>query len=238
MSITRIALLILCFGLFSTAHAEVVNLFYSGAPTPQSNYATRKLTAALEQRGFTVASGRDSHGPVIRLSTNPARLSSEEFSITPKGRAIAVIGGDNRGMIYGTLALAEQLRNGVRLQDVVASHEKPRLPFRAIKFNLPWSTYRPSSALDQHYDTARDLKYWEAFLDMMVEDRFNTITLWNLDPFDSRAVAALALARFVTPISKTSLLVRPGASLHRDRSNKDVGDSPESCAMRLEPSAP
>jgi len=97
---------------------------------------------------------------------------------------------------------------------------------------------RPSSALDQHYDTARDQKYWGAFLDMMVEDRFNTITLWNLDPFDSRAVAALALARFVTPISKTSLLVRPGASLHRDRSNKDVGDSPESCAMRLEPSAP
>jgi hypothetical protein len=183
MSRTRIALLILCSGFFSTAHAEVVNLFYSGAPTPQSNYATRKLTATLEQRGFTVASSRDSHGPVICLETSPARLSSEEFSITPKGRAITVIGGDNRGMIYGALALAEQLRNGVRLQDVVASHEKPRLPFRAIKFNLPWSTYRPSSALDQHYDTARDLKYWEAFLDMMVEDRFNTITLWNLDPF-------------------------------------------------------
>ena len=181
MSITRITLLILCWGFFGTAHAEVVHLFYSGAPTPQSNYATRKLTAALEQRGFTVAHGR--HGTVISLSTSPSRLSSEEFSITPKGRAITVIGGDNRGMIYGALALAEQLRNGVRLQDVVASHEKPKLPFRAIKFNLPWSTYRPSSALDQHYDTARDLKYWEAFLDMMVEDRFNTITLWNLDPF-------------------------------------------------------
>jgi len=37
--------------------------------------------------------------------------------------------------------------------------------------------------LDQHYDTVRDPKYWEAFLDMMVENRFNAITLWNLDPF-------------------------------------------------------
>ena len=25
----------------------------------------------------------------------------------------------------------------------------------------------------------RDLKYWEAFLDMMVENRFNAISLWN-----------------------------------------------------------
>src|SRR3569833_1350719 len=123
MSITRITLLILCFGFFSTAQAEEVNLFYSGVPTPQSNYATRKLTAVLEQRGFTVVSGPGRHGRVIRLSINPARLSSEEFSIAPKGRSITIIGGDNRGLIYGTLALAEQLRNGVSLQDILASHE-------------------------------------------------------------------------------------------------------------------
>jgi hypothetical protein len=163
----------------------VVSVVYGRAATPQSNYAIRKLTAALEQRGFTVGSAsgvRAGAGRQIRLSTSPT-LAPEEFSITPRGRLLSIAAGDNRGLIYGALALAEQLRNGVRLQDVVTSHEKPKLPFRAIKFNLPWSTYRPSSALDQHYDTARDPKYWEAFLDMMVENRFNTITLWNLDPF-------------------------------------------------------
>ena len=176
MCVTRVAVLLaLCLSAWSTAHAEAVSLISSRAP----EYAVRKLTAALEQVGYTVGGGS---ARVIHLSLSPS-LAAEEFSITPRGKVITVRGGDERGLIYGSLALAESLRNGVRLQDVAASHEKPKLPFRAIKFNLPWSTYRPSSALDQHYDTVRDPKFWEAFLDMMVEDRFNAITLWNLDPF-------------------------------------------------------
>ncbi|MEA3182223.1 MAG: hypothetical protein QOI59_5746 [Gammaproteobacteria bacterium] len=168
--------------MVTTAWAEEVDVVYRQAATPQAEYATRRVSAALEQRGFSVGSKRTGQGRQIRLSTSP-RLLPEEFSITPRGRVVSIVGGDNRGMIYGALALAEMLRNGTRLQDIEASHEKPKLPFRAIKYNLPWSTYRPSSALSQHFDTVRDLKYWEAFLDMMVENRFNAITLWNLDPF-------------------------------------------------------
>jgi hypothetical protein len=74
----------------------------------------------------------------------------------------------------------ESLRNGISLADIGLSEERPNLEFRGIKYNLPWETYRPSSALDQHIPTARDLKYWEAFLDMMVENRFNVVSLWNM----------------------------------------------------------
>ena len=164
--------------------------------SPQAQYAARKLRAALSERGYTdqLAQGagprctNDPNGgaPVdheVMLSVEPARLKAEAFSIEPRGRVITIAGGDNRGMIYGALALAQTLRNGSRLEEVKAADEQAKLGFRAIKFNLPWSTYRPSSALSQHYATARDLKYWEAFLDMMVENRFNTLTLWNLDPF-------------------------------------------------------
>ena len=102
----------------------------------------------------------------------------------PRGKTIAITGGDARGLIYGALALREQLLNGTPIeQDRSASREKPALPFRGIKFNTPWDTYRPSSALDQHYATARDLKFWEAWLDMMVENRFNAFTLWTMHPF-------------------------------------------------------
>ena len=61
--------------------------------------------------------------------------------------------------------------------------QRPALAFRGIKFNTPWDTYRPSSALDQHYATARDLKFWEPYLDMMVENRFNALSLWTMHPF-------------------------------------------------------
>jgi hypothetical protein len=86
-------------------------------------------------------------------------------------------------MVYGALALAEAVRNGTPLGEVGASEQAPNLEFRAIKLNLPWQTYRPSSALDQHYQTARDIRYWEAFLDMMVENRLNVISLWNMHPY-------------------------------------------------------
>ncbi len=59
----------------------------------------------------------------------------------------------------------------------------PALGFRAIKFNLPWSPYRPGEATELHYDRCRDLGFWEEFLDMMVENRFNALTLWNTHPF-------------------------------------------------------
>ena len=110
-------------------------------------------------------------------------MAPEAFAIVPEGKVITIYGGDLRGMIYGTLALMETLRGGTRLQDVQAIEEKPHLEFRGIKFNLPWETYRPSTALTQHTETARDLKYWEAFLDMMVENRFNVVSLWNMHPF-------------------------------------------------------
>ena len=119
----------------------------------------------------------------MTLKISAAGLQPEAFSIIPRGKTIAITGADARGLIYGALALREQLANGVPIDKVKELHEKPALPFRGIKFNTPWDTYRPSSALDQHYATARDLKFWEAWLDMMVENRFNAFTLWTMHPF-------------------------------------------------------
>jgi len=119
----------------------------------------------------------------VTLQISSEGLTPEAFSIVPRGKTIAITGADARGLIYGALALREQLANGTHIDNVKAFSEKPALPFRGIKFNTPWDTYRPSSALDQHYATARDLEFWEAWLDMMVENRFNAFTLWTMHPF-------------------------------------------------------
>jgi hypothetical protein len=181
------SIVVVSFALFgwltaAPALAETVAVV-SADGTPQAAYAAGRLRTALAARGFTVDSAPAPNRFEVKLALDATRLQPEEFTISPGDRLITIAGGDRRGMIYGALALAGMLRNGMRLEAVKAADEKAKLPFRAIKYNLPWSTYRPSSALSQHYDTARDLKYWEAFLDMMVENRFNTLTLWNLDPF-------------------------------------------------------
>ena len=142
-----------------------------------------EVRRCARERGYTLSEARAGADLTITLAIEPQALGAEAFSITPAGKAIAIAGGDDRGLIYGALALREQLLNGTPLEKAQPAREKPALAFRGIKFNTPWDTYRPSSALDQHYATARDLKFWEAWLDMMVENRFNAFTLWTMHPF-------------------------------------------------------
>ncbi len=165
-----------------SAWAQGVSILHDEA-VPQAAYAARKLREALVEGGYHVRAERTGYDLLVNLGVHRGRLEPEAFAIIPEGKVITVYGGDLRGMVYGALALAEELRNGTRLEKVESTEQRPNLAFRGIKFNLPWEPYRPSSALTQHQATARDPKYWEAFLDMMVENRFNVISLWNMHPY-------------------------------------------------------
>lgn len=116
----------------------------------------------------------------IATKIDPA-LGSEAYSIENKADEVVVNGGDAVGVMYGLLAVKEQLQNGGKTIAPVA--ESPRFSFRAIKFNLPWDSYRRGEALQLHTETCRDTVFWRDFLDMMAENRFNKLTLWNLHPF-------------------------------------------------------
>ncbi len=119
----------------------------------------------------------------IVFAIDTETLAAEAFTIEPSGKRITITGGDERGLIYGALSLAEDLKNGIALDRAVARNEAPKLMLRAVKYDLPWDTYRHSEALDLHDEVCRDVEYWEAFLDMMAENRLNSLSLWNLHPY-------------------------------------------------------
>jgi hypothetical protein len=148
--------------------------------SPRQTYAATALEKALVSKGYSIKPGITEQ--VISLHIDP-KLSPEAFSIVPRANRIRISGGDERGLIYGSLSLAEDIRNGIPLRNTKAKAEKPKLALRAIKFDLPWDTYRHSYALDLHGETCKDTSYWKAFLDMMVENRFNSLSLWNLHPY-------------------------------------------------------
>ncbi|MEE4212753.1 MAG: hypothetical protein V2I43_26200, partial [Parvularcula sp.] len=164
--------------------ANAQNVYIVGdSAVEQSEYASQRLASELEKQGYTLIGTPDGYDHLISVAIDDSRLGSEAFSISSEGKHIIVYGGDARGMVYGALALVEDLESGVRLENVKDRTEAPQLEFRAIKHNLPWDSYRPSAALDQHLETTRDLAYWKAFLDMMAENRFNSLTLWTLHPW-------------------------------------------------------
>lgn len=166
-----------------TAFSQQIYLLYDES-VPQAAYSADRLGSALSDQGYSISSNRSEYDLLINIGVNEVNLDPEAFEIIPEqDRFLTIYGGDEAGMVYGSLAVVEQLGIGVALQDIERIKESPKFPFRAIKHNMPWDTYRPSMALDQHYDTTRELDYWEAFLDMMAENRFNALSLWMLHPF-------------------------------------------------------
>jgi len=192
MKKTVIILLVSAIGIFSfncsqktgskdTAFKNVYLEFDKSIP--QAIYASSKLKEALTGIGYSVVDKSLEDNFRISITIDTLNLGDEAYSLIPEENIIMIAGGDKRGMIYGSLSLAEDIRNGINIEDVKQRSEKPHYLLRAIKHNTSWYSYRPSSALDQHYETLRNPEYWEAFLDMMAENRFNALSIFNLHPF-------------------------------------------------------
>lgn len=111
------------------------------------------------------------------------KLNSEAYQILWKKKSLCIIGGDEKGIMYGILDVRDQVEINPDFSQIEEKTENPRFRFRAIKFNLPWSSYRQGESLQLHMETVKDTVFWTDFLDMMTDNRFNALTLWNLHPF-------------------------------------------------------
>lgn len=148
---------------------------------PPVRHGAVRLERALAAAGWVVSREAGAAGDArvtLRVGDGPAG----SFVIRRDGSSIEATGADPAGAMHAALDLAEQVRAG-GVEGIVPRQVSPRFPFRAIKFNLPWMSYRKSEALSLNMETCRDLKFWERFLDMMAENRFNVLSLWNLHPF-------------------------------------------------------
>jgi hypothetical protein len=171
----------------ATLHAAEVTV--AAPDSPMLRFALGKLEAALQGQGDTLKRATNQapdQAAKIVVSVDPAMtsdLGAEGFRRVSSRQGLKITGGGERGAMYGVLDAAEQTRLGTPLSKIKDGTARPELEFRAIKFNLPWSAYRTSPALEQHQETCKDLKYWEAFLDMMAENRFDVLSLWSMHPY-------------------------------------------------------
>ncbi|MEM6845244.1 MAG: hypothetical protein AAF632_23730 [Bacteroidota bacterium] len=186
LSLLKLLLWVLYISLLNTSATlatapSTVTLVYDIA-YPQSNFAITKLTEQLKLDNYQLVDAGGEYS--VLLQSTHDTITDEGYTLMASNKRISINGNDPNGMLYGTLELVAQLRKYHNLDRVRNHQGRARFPFRAIKYNLPWDSYRRSEALQLHMETYRDLTYWEAFLDMMSENRFNALTLWNLHPFN------------------------------------------------------
>lgn len=176
-------LLLLTLGLLCYLSAVSQSLTISGNyDDPQISFALAKLRQqCVESDIYPISEG----GKYTLHIGKDSTLGSEGYRMYENNRySMGIRGGDITGIMYGILDLARQIRHTGSLDDITFGEYSPHLPFRAIKFNLPWDSYRRSPSLQQHMEICQKPEFWEKFLDMMAENRFNALTLWNLHPFN------------------------------------------------------
>ena len=164
---------------------------YSEKESPQQSFGMGKLikviNVAQEQshdRANIVVIASAKLSAQFNLTSEYSAVKSEGFSIKRLSpERTVVIARDQTGAMYGILDIAEQIQLGRTVRTLEEKTVNPGVGFRGIKFNLPWNSYRRDESLQLHEKTVRDLNYWRSFLDMMAENRFNALTLWNLHPF-------------------------------------------------------
>lgn len=158
--------------------------------SPTDVFGASKIEAALRNLNLgplvidkSAATGQEDIQLKMISPNEDAEIKREGFRISRTGGTYLVTAIDNSGAMYGLMDLAEQIEMQKGLGGIGEKVVNPRFPFRAIKYNLPWVSYRENESLQANDELCKDLNMWKAFLDMMAENRLNALTLWSLHPF-------------------------------------------------------
>ncbi|MXV15186.1 hypothetical protein GS398_07730 [Pedobacter sp. HMF7056] len=115
----------------------------------------------------------------------------EGFSISSGKTTSVVAGADASGTLYGCMEIIERLNQAGTLPASLTLTDQPEMVLRGTCIGLQKPVYLPGRGVYEYpYTPATfpwfyDKALWIKYLDMMVENRYNSLYLWNGHPFAS-----------------------------------------------------
>ena len=174
--------LLVCMAL--TVVAQKVSVVTGKKTTVREQYAKEYLQKKLTAMGYTIVQKNGDYQ--IALSCKHSG-KAEGYQISRNHQKISIIGNDPSGVIYGCVELAERIRQG---KDPIVD-ESPQMVMRGTCIGLQKTVYLPGHAVYEYPYTPEnfpwfyDKEEWIKYLDMMVENKMNSLYLWNGHPFAS-----------------------------------------------------
>jgi hypothetical protein len=203
-----LAILVVC--LATSGAAESVTLVVDSNAAPRVRFGTAKLRSALESIGYSVESASDIRGPTgrrIAICTwsKPGRLRDggllklQDLNLRKEGFVLAmgadgtlvVAGADDSGALYGCLELARRVRQTGKLAPELHFADAPAFTLRGTCIGMQKTYILPGRKVYEYPYTPElfpwfyDRKFWQEYLDFLVENRMNSLYLWNGHPFGS-----------------------------------------------------
>jgi hypothetical protein len=166
-----------------TVQGQSIQIVTNKKATDRERYAAEYLQKKLKALNYS--------GGRITLSVKGSG-PAEGYTIRRDKKGYAIEGNDPTGVIYGVVELAERLRLGVEYVAVPQQQtEQPSMTMRGTCIGLQKTAYLPGHAVYEYPYTPEnfpwfyDKEAWIRYLDMMVENKFNSLYLWNGHPFAS-----------------------------------------------------
>ena len=124
----------------------------------------------------------------ISLKNNPGK---EGYIIASNNNSFIVAGADGSGVLYACLELADQIQTTGKLPSAVSLTDQPEMVLRGACIGVQKPYYLPGRTVYEYPYTPEtfpwfyDKKLWIQYLDSLVNNRLNSLYLWNGHPFAS-----------------------------------------------------
>ena len=186
-------ILILFFLAAHSANAQV--RYFDEMKSPRTSFGLKKLQAVI-------ATYKLSGQPVSIFLLQQSRLqlkkedvkrdtTKEGYTIYANATTIRITGNDETGILYGCLDLAERIVAEKKFPGNLIVKDAPEMVLRGQCIGLQKSTYLPGRNVYEYPYTPETFpwfynkKLWLQTLDSMVDNRMNSLYLWNGHPFAS-----------------------------------------------------
>lgn len=206
-----LALLLLTAGGVSAQKGHVTLITDKNASV-RSTFGAERLKSALESNGYNVStlSGKYSPGkegttivigeknePVVVAAAKKQGLGfdkivrKEGFAVKSKDNVIIVGGDDASGALYGCIELVDSLKINGKLPARINITDQPEMVLRGSCVGVQKMVYLPGRGVYEYPYTPQDFPWfydkemWVKYLDMLVDNRMNSLYIWNGHPFAS-----------------------------------------------------
>lgn len=191
----KLILAVLSLILFISCSTEKVTIIVEENPSTRVTFGVEKLKTALEEAKYTVSiktvnDSKDNH--VITISENKTdSLAKEGYTITSENYSISIKGNDASGTLYGCIELIKQIKKEKKLPVNFNITDKPQMVLRGSCVGVQKPYYLPDRTVYEYPYTPEtfpwfyDKALWIEYLDMMVDNKMNSLYLWNGHPFAS-----------------------------------------------------
>ena len=189
----RYLLLLLILAVCGNADAQTVRITTMAHATQRELFAAEYLKKKLQTLGYQprVNGSKGQYHIKLTHAIDTVGKKPESFVIQTKGRTIRVVGNGGSGVIYACVEIAEQAWKSGNLNLPEVIKDSPEMVLRGVCVGLQKPVYLPGHGVYEYPYTPENFPWfydkaqWIKYLDMLVDNRMNSLYLWNGHPFAS-----------------------------------------------------